>query len=252
MELALPAVFLIIVYLVVFVGYSPFIDSKPSPRYIFDRAKVLTRRGKFSQALNYAQQLTRDFPTNHVYWAQEADLQRRLENFSGEAHALEQIIVHSSMPDEACPRVAQAYGDAGDKAKMLDAFKRCLNLSPNDADSHFYLGHAQEREGELDEALIEYQACLDRAPQYLDCSLGKARALLRQGDSAAAAEVVENLERNEVESSADALFVRALVRRRTGKLKLAIKDLRKAVELAPNYADVFKELVAMEKGVETR
>jgi tetratricopeptide (TPR) repeat protein len=246
LELALPVVFLFAVYVVLFSGYSPITGPKLSSRYAFERAKLLMRRGNYSQALKYIEQLTHDFPTNHVYWAQKADLFHRLGQPLDEAHALEQILVYSSVPDEACPRLGQAYEEAGDGKKGLDAFRRCLSLEPKNADFHFFLGHAEERRGDLDSAAAEYLGCLASAPHYLDCSVGRARILLRKGDAEAAAGLMAALNNVDLEASADALMVRALINRRLGRRELAMKDLVKATAVAPEYSDVWTERGSLE------
>src|ERR1044072_6140401 len=127
------------------------------------------RRGNFSQALTYVQELNKQYPANHVYWMLRADVEHRLNHLSEETYALEQVIVYSSVPDEVCPRIAETYREAGHNDKSLDAYRRCLKMDPHNSDFHLYLGLAEERAANSDAAFKNYKACLERSATYLDC-----------------------------------------------------------------------------------
>ncbi len=246
MQLALPAAFLIIIFYSLYGDGPSFSQSRQSARATFERAKVLTQGGRFFQALKYVEELNRQFPSNHVYWAQAADLHRRLGQSAAEAAALERIMIHSSAPDEVCPRLGQVYEEIGDNAKMLDALSRCLKLDANNSDFHFFMGHAHEKVGDIESAEKEFDFCLGRSPQYLDCTVGKARMELRKGNPEGALQVLRSVADARVEASSDALFVRALAKRRLGEAELSKLDLQRAAELSPGNNEVISELNLLE------
>jgi tetratricopeptide (TPR) repeat protein len=244
LELAMPAVFLIVVYYALFSTFTPFFSKNQSVRSIYERAQLLMRRGNFSQALIYVEELNRQFPANHVYWMLRADLDRRLSQPVDEARALEQVMVHSSTPDDACPRVAEAYRAAGQGERSLDAYRRCLKLDPNNSDFHLFLGLAEERAGDREASLPEFEACLARSPQYLDCSTGLARIYLHRNEPK---KVLAILKSDKVDGDAEALIIRAQARKAMGFRRLARSDYRRLVELDPKAADAWMELGALEK-----
>lgn len=246
LELVLPGLFLFVVYCSLFSKFNPFAKNT-SARARYERAQLLMKRGKYPQALTYVKKLTRDFPSNHVFWTLQGDIQRRIGNFRAEANALEKVMVYSSVPDEVCPRIGQAYEAAGKKQLMLDAYKRCFQLAPNSSDSHLFLALGYEKTGNPALALTEYQSCLERSPTYLDCGAGLARIHLLQGEPEVALQVLESdFLKGKVDADADALLARAIAQRQLGRAPAAKKDLKKAIELAPNYASVKEELNSLE------
>lgn len=243
LELAMPFLFLVLVYLVVFRGAATFMHPTVDPMAKMERIELLKKRGHFSQALVYIKELTQDFPSNHVYWQIQADLHHRLQQYLQEAGALEKVFKHSSVPTDVCPQLGRAYEFSGDRARGLEAHKRCLQIEPQNTDFLFYVGNAEERLGHLSEALQKYEDCLVVSVDHLDCTTGKARIFLRQDDPGGALALLQTPELvNKVNEDADALLARALSFRRLDQLEKAQKDLKDAIQLSPNYFDLWLEL----------
>jgi tetratricopeptide (TPR) repeat protein len=243
LELVLPGFYLLVVYFMIFATFNPFTSMAENPRYTLERVETLKKRSNYLQALTHIKRLTKQFPTNHVYWQQEADIEHRLAQSKDEARALEKVMIYSSMPGEACPALGQAYESSGEKSKALEAHLRCLKLEPTNIDFQFYLAHSEERFGSIDNAFEGYQKCLKHIETHMDCNTGLARVYLRKGQPNEALNVLAAPAlRAKVNNNADALLARAISQRRLDRPKLATEDLEKATKLAPEYTDLWIEL----------
>jgi putative PEP-CTERM system TPR-repeat lipoprotein len=104
------------------------------------------------------------------------------------------------------------------------------------AELHLYRGHAHLQINQPAEALKEYEASARLNPRQVEAMLGKANALLRQGDVAEAGQIVKQVISTAPEN-ADVWYVQASVNQAKSDLDSALKDYDKAIEFNPDHLD---------------
>lgn len=130
-------------YAAVFVRLPSFASSSfeaLSPRGREVERAIEERR--FADALPLAQELLRAYPTEPVlsYWL--AEIYQGLGQARDEAAAWERVLAQTTLAEAACPALPRAYANAPDATKSLDAYERCANAAPDDAERWFELGEA--------------------------------------------------------------------------------------------------------------
>lgn len=207
---------------------SAELGARDNLRLLVDRSQAALRDKQYESALAPLDELTRMQPKNHVYWWQRALVLGALRRPREEVDVLEQFVKVSPLPGEACPRLPFLYTELGLKSEALDAFKRCSAFSPNDLQDAFYLGHAYERDGQIDRALEVYTEALKHGFNA-DVEAGLGRMLLRKGKAAAAYEAVAAaLARNP--HNVDVLLVAGIALSRQGKYAEAKVLLHRGVQ----------------------
>jgi tetratricopeptide (TPR) repeat protein len=122
----------------------------------------------------------------------------------------------------------------GDLQKAKDYFEKCLAVNPVLTEAHNYLGSVYQEMGLLDKAEAEYKKAI-ADETYLSRELpyyNLARLYLTKGNDAEALKLVENaIELNE--EMVMALNLKGVLLEREGKLKEAIFNYEKALNIAP-------------------
>ncbi len=126
-------------------------------------------------------------------------------------------------------------GDLDDARKHLLLL---LQAAPADAESHDLLGRLHERAGELPRAAEEYRRALDAAPDRVETAMRLASLLRLQMRLPEDADAVLDTLVDANPNSPVALAARAAWRTTFGALDDAAKDVERAVQLAPEDADV--------------
>ena len=139
-----------------------------------------------------------------------------------------------------CVRVSSAK--AGKDKEAIAAFERCLSFNPKNSDSFFYLAHAQEMDGQWDQAAKNYEQGLEISPDYTDLRLGLARCRLRQ-DKPDEARKIANQVLAKNPNKADALLILGMVYLHEDKPAEAKTVLERGVKLADTDPD-FHRLLA--------
>jgi tetratricopeptide (TPR) repeat protein len=105
----------------------------------------------------------------------------------------------------------------------------------DDADTHFNLGVALDRQGRLPEAVAEYQRALDRNPNHKEALNYLGVSLVRQGKLDQAAREFERLISTDPDN-ADAHTNLGAVFLTQKKESLAEREFRTALQLSPDHA----------------
>ncbi len=207
-----------------------------------DSSKALMDQGQYKEALEPTLKLYQAYPENHIYIGHLAEIYDHLGQYDLEAQYWEKYVDRAPTPVEACPKYGQAYAKAGKDKEAIAAFERCLSFSPKNSDSYFYLAHAQEMDGQWDQAARNYEAGLAISPDYTDLKLGLARCRLRQDKPEQSLQIANQvLAKNP--DKADALLILGMVYLHQDKPAEAKTALERGVKLADTDPD-FHRLLA--------
>jgi tetratricopeptide (TPR) repeat protein len=86
------------------------------------------------------------------------------------------------------------YEETGDSAKAIEAFKRALAINPRQIDLRLRMVRLLQANGDLDQAIAEYEGLIRAAPNNPQFVFEECAALLERGDHARALRLVEELE----------------------------------------------------------
>jgi tetratricopeptide (TPR) repeat protein len=86
------------------------------------------------------------------------------------------------------------YEETGDSAKAIATFKRALAINPRQIDLRLRMVRLLQANGDLDEAIAEYEALIRAAPNNPQFVFEECAALLERGDHARALRLVGELE----------------------------------------------------------
>src|SRR5688572_25027722 len=167
--------------------------SPQETREILDLSRRMLRENRHQDALALTEKLHKAYPQNHIYLEQLANLYHSLERYKEEAQTWEAYMKFSPTPIEVCPQIGQAYRSQGSIKETLEACQRCFAMDEKNVDSIFFLALAYERSQQLDKARELYERGIQLYAPYLDPSIGLARALLRQGNTARAKAIISNV-----------------------------------------------------------
>jgi cellulose synthase operon protein C len=86
------------------------------------------------------------------------------------------------------------YEETGDGAKAIETFKRALAINPRQVDLRLRMVRLLQANGDLDQAIAEYEALIRAAPNNPQFVFEESSALLERGDRARALRLVGELE----------------------------------------------------------
>jgi len=127
--------------------------------------------GRYAEALEPTERLTRQFPTQALYFDRLARIQHELGRPHQEARAWEGVFRTSPTPVDACPMLPAAYDRIPDAGKALDAYERCVQVSPADPDLLLFLGRAYNAAGRAEPAREALEKAIAIDPEYPDVHL---------------------------------------------------------------------------------
>lgn len=244
-RIALPLIVLAVLYWGVYlIGARPerashegdVLDPRKAARLVA-QSKIKMQEGHYDQALTLARQLADAFPENAVYLENVADLSGRLGDYRQESVYWEKAFRFAPLPVEYCPQLISSYRKQRLIPEMRNACERCLNLDPQNTDTLFYLGLAEEWDRRFEKAGEYYRRVIELAPNYTDALIGMARTALFSGDCERARHIAtEALAQRSDEPQA--LLVLGMAFRAEAKLGEAKKHLNRALEINNDDADV--------------
>jgi tetratricopeptide (TPR) repeat protein len=121
------------------------------------------------------------------------------------------------------------------------ALRKASHLLPDDPETHFHLGNASQRRGELAVAIAGFRRALDLRPDYPEALFNLGNALLHVGRmDEAAASYRRALELEPRLAEAHNNLGNAL--RDLGELEAATASYRRALEIRPEFADAHNNL----------
>jgi tetratricopeptide (TPR) repeat protein len=207
------------------------------------KGESLMEGQQYQEAEEIYIKLHKEFADNAVYSAALAKIRHVQKRYDEEAALWEEYMLHSPTPVEGCPQIGEAYRDAGDKVKTMDALKRCWEYEPTSPDMILFYALELEHRGKRVLAHDLYRKGHELAPRYTDMTVGLARTELSMGRSAAARKLVmEALDRSP--DSPDALLAAGIILLRTGDRQAARRYLQHGVEVSPNYEEMRVALAA--------
>jgi tetratricopeptide (TPR) repeat protein len=132
-----------------------------------------------------------------------------------------------------------AYRQSGDFANAEQAFKKYIELIPNDPNPYDSYAELLLKTGKFDESIAQYRKALSIDPAFVPSHVGIAAALMYQGkpaDAAAELQIVTDKARNDGERRT-ALFNQTIVDADSGKLDAAVADVDKQFAIAEKNKD---------------
>lgn len=234
------------------------------------------RHGSVAEAQSFYRDFLRDYPK-----AREVRLAyaRLLVNEKDYAEARAQFRqLTADFPDS--PEVSLAVGllslQLGDLDSAEEQLRQSLERHYGDADTvYLYLGQISETRGRPDEAIERYKQ-VSRGESYLPAQIRIANLLIKQGGVDAGVDYLQKLAPTDLQQQAqlalaeaqllrdakdyrrafdvldkalkkqpknpDLLYDHALAAEKIGRVDVLEKDLRKAIELRPDFAQAYNAL----------
>jgi tetratricopeptide (TPR) repeat protein len=211
------------------------------------KGSTLMDAGQFQEAEEIYVKLHKEFADNAVYSADLAKIRHAQKRYDEESALWEDYIQHSPTPVEGCPAIGESYRAAGDRAKTLDAMKRCWEFEPTNSDMIFFYALELERNGEKKHANELYLKGHQRSPDYSDMTVGLARTELSLGRQAEARKLVMQALDGSPDNP-DALLEAGIILARAGDKQAARRYLQHGVEVSPNYVEMRTALAALGGG----
>lgn len=208
---------------------------------LWDEALVARNDGDPERTLAAARRLLRSYPRESRYLELEAAALGAMGDAAGEAESWELYLRWSPTPQEACPRLGQAYEKLKRNDRALDANRRCAGLDEHDLDNRLYYGRSLMFAGDKEKAREAFESILKDAPSYGDAALLLGRIRLDGGDPAGGAALIEPVLAKRP-ADPDALLFGALSDLASKRLPRAEERLRKAIGAAPGYWDLYRVL----------
>jgi tetratricopeptide (TPR) repeat protein len=131
--------------------------------------------------------------------------------------------------------------DQGQLDEAISEFEEAIRLDPDDAAAHYNLGLAYHGQGELDEAIAEYQEAIRINPDFSDAHTNLGVAYKDQGQvDKAIAEYTETIRINPDDDTAHHNL--GIVYAEQGKADEAIAEYQAAIRINPDEADAHYNL----------
>lgn len=216
-------------------GAGEGLDRDDAERLV-EVATAMRKYGRWEKARGPLERLHAAYPGSHIYMRDLADTYRQLGRFGDEAAMWAKFMDSSPAPEEACPRAAHAWRDAGRTEQMFQTLDRCLAAVPSNPDMVYHKAYAQERWGDRSRAEMLYTEGLKRFPANGEMRLGLARLQLHDGRQADALATARQILAS-FQDNVDALLVAGLAARASGDLSGARQYLERGARLAPAYTD---------------
>lgn len=137
----------------------------------------------------------------------------------------------------------QAYLAQGNYEKARVEFRNALQIDPNSAEARFQSGIVAEKLNNPREAAGMYQAAVDSDPNHVLAVASLARMYVFAGGTEQALKLVEPMLAKQ--DHPELLAVRGAARVQQGDLDAALRDARRAVELAPDNENAIALLASV-------
>lgn len=209
-------------------------------------AEGLIDAGRYTEALEAVSALRQADPNSHVHLRHLAAIHKGLGRPLDEAAAWEQYLQVAPTPQNACPDIGRAYERAADHARALDAYRRCHDLDPLDADLVFYHARAEERWGDRTTARALYEEGTRIAPEYADMSAALARLYLGDRRMRDAIRLIDAAVTH-APDNVDVLLAAGQVHLRAGAREAARRHLERAIQIDDTYPDLYLLLAAVDE-----
>jgi protein O-mannosyl-transferase len=147
--------------------------------------------------------------------------------------------------DPACWMAYNNIGFADAKEGELDdaisEYERALDINPNYSDAHYNLGFAFQQKGQFADAVMQYERAIEIEPDNFEAHNNLGNILMLAGkldESIVEYQKALNLNPNEVEAHSNLGNVLS----QKGRYSEAIQEYQKALVLEPEYAEIHYNL----------
>jgi tetratricopeptide (TPR) repeat protein len=236
--LLLPSLFFLFLYLTL--SSPKKADSEDLWSSKIEQAQIYRNQGQYEKSLSLYLELSEHFQ-NPLYFKEQASLLGKLLRFNEQGLALEKYVQHSSLAEDACPELIQAFKKANNEDKITSSVDLCLKMLPDDTDLLVQNASLSRKSGKLQEAEALYKKALVSSPNSIDALVGLSLVSLRTGETQAAKEWA-NLAARRSPENFDVLLAKALVEIQQQNFKIAKQLLLKAKAQSPNNPDVLEAL----------
>lgn len=134
------------------------------------------------------------------------------------------------------------YIEMQEPDKAIDDFENAIAIAPDDAVSHYQLGHLRLTMGDNKKAVEQLSAALKIDPKQNPALLDRAAAYANLGDFALAQKDLDNALISD--KGADVLLSRAVARMGIGDSSGAAADVQEAMNMSPKSVESKKDSVA--------
>jgi len=137
-------------------------------------------------------------------------------------------------------KLAQAYFEQGNAPLALDEIRKAIRMAGREAKIlpvlYYYEGYIHWSREAWEEAARAFRRALEANPGYTDASMLLATCLEKLGRPQEAIDVLDRALANRAYAFPEKIWLnRALIEKRMGRTDLALADLRRAVEVRPQY-----------------
>jgi serine/threonine protein kinase len=234
------------------IWHPPLHQPSPEARTWYDQGLVAMRAGTYYQASKRLEQSTK---LDDQYALSHARLAETYLEINNTEKAQEELLRAISLaPDRSALASADAaYLDAvaatvrRDFAAAIGYYQKILDQAPNSEKANAYvdLGRADEKNENLDKAIVSYLEATKRDPQSPTGFLRLATLYGRRQDSANAEVAFKEAEKlyqtmSNDEGRVEVLYQRGALFARTGKLAEARTQLEQALEILKNVDNKYQ------------
>ena len=137
--------------------------------------------------------------------------------------------------------VAAGLTEKGKFTAAVEAWKKAMDLDPEDAKAHYNLGLTLDRQGELDRAIAEYRKSVEINPLNASAYTNLGVALTRTGKLDEAVDALtKSVAIRPANATAQSNLAAALIEK--GQTDEAVQHIREALEANPEFADAHNML----------
>jgi tetratricopeptide (TPR) repeat protein len=194
-----------------------------------------------------------EIPSSEQFYLESSRVYSQCEAWDEALKACERLL--ESQPDNPNIhfRIAQIYGQAGNRAAAIKTLNQLLNLRADKADAigHYRLGQALQRHGQIQQAIVSYQRSIAHdgpTPEEAYFTLGEL--LGRQGQWQQSIQLYQNLLQRQPQSARGHYHLGRAHRQRQ-QLDQAIAHFREAIKLDPKlhwaYIGLLNTLMQLER-----
>lgn len=175
--------------------YRSLAKTAASPAAMLAPGGAQPDRGDLLDALAVFQKEGLDRSNDTALLHEYAELLELLGYYdlAGETHERRAVLAPENAAVWAAAGRAWAQAGAHGLERALNALQKALDLSPDNGEAWFWLGHLRHREGLYDAAREAYARALDKTPGLPRAVIGMAALDLRAGDILKASQALDAL-----------------------------------------------------------
>jgi tetratricopeptide (TPR) repeat protein len=215
---------------------KPVVSNKGTnpPQNQLEALFSLYNKGQLSAALEKAQLLVVGYPSSSIVWNILGATNSDLKKLTEAELCLKKAIELS--PNDA----GSHYGmgiilhEQGKFDDAIEAYRRALNIKPDYADAHSRMGITLRDQGKLEAAIEVYQLALSILPNSAEIHNGMGIALAKQSKIDAAIEAYQRALKIKSDY-AEAHNNMGIAIKDQGKFEDAIAAYQRALKIKPNY-----------------